>query len=240
MSIYERDYLRQGDDAAAQVSTFASRVYGWMATGLALTAFVAYTIFTTGAYISILPYAWLCGFATLGIAFAMGGMLERLSFTSMTALFLSYAAVQGVFFGTVLPLYAASYGGGVIWTAFASAAGLYGLAVGYGMFTKADLTNLGRIISVALIGFIGITFLYAILSMFYHLPMLHLMICYAGLVMFIGLTAYDAQQIRDYSYRVDSNSLMGYKMSLLVALRMYINVIMIFWYLLQILTSRRD
>ncbi|MFT4552267.1 MAG: FtsH-binding integral membrane protein [Chlamydiales bacterium] len=240
MSIYERDYLRQSSHTEAQVSTFATRVYGWMAVGLALTAFIAYTIFKTGAYISILPYAWLCGLATLGIAFTMGGMLERLSFTSMTGLFLSYAAVQGVFFGAVLPIYAASYGGGVIWTAFASAAGLYGLAVGYGMITKSDLTNLGRLLNVALIGFIGITFIYVILSMFYHLPMLHLMICYAGLVMFIGLTAYDAQQIRDYSCRADSNTLMGYKMSLMVALRMYINLIMIFWYLLQILTSRRD
>lgn len=240
MSIYDRDYLRQGTHAEANVSTFASRVYGWMTVGLAVTAFIAYTIFKTGAYISILPYAWLCGLVTLGIAFAMGGMLERLSFAGMTGLFLSYAAVQGVFFGTILPIYAVSYGGGVIWTAFASAAGLYGLAVGYGMITKSDLTNLGRLINVAMMGFIGITFLYIILSMFYHLPLLHLMICYVGLVMFIGLTAYDAQQIRDYSYRADSNTFMGYKLSLLVALKMYINVIMIFWYLLQILSSRRD
>lgn len=240
MAIYERDYMRQEGQAADALSSFASRVYGWMAMGLAVTAFIAYSIFKTNAYLSLLPYAWICGFATLGIALAMGSMIEKLSFTAMATLFLSYGAVQGVFFGTVLPLYAASYGGGIIWTAFATASGLYALAVCYGMFTKSDLTHLGKILRIAMVGFLAVTIIYVLLSMFYSLPMMHLLICYIGLVMFIALSAYDAQQIRDYSYRTDSNSVMAYKLSLLVALRMYINVVMIFWYLLQILSSRRD
>lgn len=240
MAIYERDYIQKANQNEAAASSFATRVYSWMSLGLGVTAFIAYFIFKTGAYLSILPFAWICGFATLGIALAMGSMVERLSFSALSMLFISYSAIQGIFFGAVLPLYAASYGGEIIWTAFASAAGLYGMAVGYGIFTKADLTSLGKILSVAMLGFLGITILYVILSLFFHLPMMHLFICYAGLLIFIALSAYEAQQIRDFSCRADSNSLLGYKLSLLVALRMYINVIMIFWYLLQILSSRSN
>jgi FtsH-binding integral membrane protein len=240
MGIHDRNYMRQATTDQTVVTPFANRVYGWMAIGLALTAMMAFSIFRSGAYMSLLPFSWICGFITLGIALAMNSMIEKLSFPALAGMFLSYAAVQGVFFGTVLPLYAAAYGGGVIWTAFSSAALLFTLAIGYGVFTKSDLTSLGKILNVALMGLIGITFLYFILSFFFVLPMMHLIICYLGLVMFVGLTAYDAQQIRDYSYHAQSDSALGYKLSLMLALKMYINVIMIFWYLLQILSSKKE
>ena len=72
-----------------------------------------------------------------------------------------------------------------------------------------------------------------------NLTIFHLVICYLGLVIFVGLTACDAQTIRAMSMQVDINSVASYKLSMVMALRMYINVIMIFWYLLQIFTSRR-
>ena len=78
-----------------------------------------------------------------------------------------------------------------------------------------------------------------ILSFFMHLPMMHLMISYLGLIIFVGLTAYDAQAIRRISAQVDGNGTIAAKMSLMMALKMYLNVIMIFWYLLQIFAAGR-
>jgi uncharacterized protein len=236
MALYDRDLTRH-DYVTVTDNSFTTRVYGWMTIGLLLTAFVAFVIANTGAYMAILPYCWVIGLATFGIAIAISTLIQRLSFPAVAGLFLAYSTMQGIFFGAVLPLYAAQFGGHLIWTAFATAGLIYGLALGYGLFTKSDLTSIGRILSVALMGLIGISLLYLILSFFIDVTWMNLLISYLGLAIFVGLTAYDAQQIRAMSTQVDSHSVMSYKLSLVMALRMYINVIMIFWYLLQIFSS---
>jgi len=86
-------------------------------------------------------------------------------------------------------------------------------------------------------GLVAITLLYMVLSMFMPMTGMMLIISYFGLVIFVGLTAYDANQIRKMSAQVDGYSVMSCKLSLVMALRMYINVIMVFWYLLQIFSS---
>jgi uncharacterized protein len=109
----------------------------------------------------------------------------------------------------------------------------------YGKFTRSDLTSLGRILRIALIGFMGITLLYFILSFFVPMTWAMVLISYLGLILFVGLTAYDAQTIRSFSLMAQPDSAASYKLSLVMALKMYINVIMIFWYLLQIFSSSR-
>jgi len=245
MGIYDRDYMRERArerviDTGSGVTSFANQVYSWMGIGLALTGLVAYALFRTGLFMSLLPFWWVFGFGTLGIAFAIQGLLERASFGTIAGLFLAYAGVEGLFFGVTLPLYAAAYGGQLIWMAFSTAAVVSGAAVCYGMFTKSDLTNVGRLFSFGVMCLLAMTVLYFLLSFFMTLTWLHLLICYVGLVLFIGLTAYDAQQIRTMSYQADVNSTASYKLSLVMALKMYINVIMIFWYLLQIFARRND
>lgn len=239
MALYDRDYAYNRNSNDLVVSSFATKVYAWMAIGLALTALVAYGVFKSGLYLSLLPYWWMLAFGTLGIAMAISTMLQKLSVPALALLFIAYAAMEGVFFGTLLPSYAAAYGGGVIWSAFATAALVYTLALGYGVFTKSDLTSIGKILTFALIGLIAVTLLYFVLSFFFTLGWMNLVISYIGLVIFVGLTAWDAQQIRNMSYQVNGNSIVGYKLSLVMALKMYINVIMIFWYLLQIFSSSR-
>lgn len=113
------------------------------------------------------------------------------------------------------------------------------MALTYGKFTHSDLTKIGKILSFAVIGLIAVTFLYFILSFFIQLTWMNLFISYLGLIIFVGLTAWDAQQIRMMSYQAGGDTLMGYKLSLIMALKMYVNVIMIFWYLLQIFSSSR-
>lgn len=222
---------------ARAVSTFSTRVYGWMAIGLGVTAMVAYFLYTSQLYIKLMPFWWVWAFATFGIAMGINAGLKRLSIGGVIGLFLAYAALEGVLFGTLLPAFASAFGGQVIWTAFLSASGIFGVSVLYGMVTKNDLTSLGRILSLGLIGLIGITLLFTIISFFTPMPFAHLLISYLGLAIFVGLTAYDAQTIRQYSMQVDIDSVASYKLSMIMALKMYINVIMVFWYLLQILSS---
>lgn len=236
----DNNYYRPTAALEAQRS-FAQQVYGWMCIGLGVTALTAYLIARTGFYMTLMPFWWVFALGTLGIGLGFNRAVRTSSFTAVTAWFLGYALCEGLFFGVVLPLYAAAYGGTVIWTAFATASLIFGVACCYGVFTKADLTSIGRILQIGVLGLIGVTLLYFVLSFFMTLTWMNLFISYIGLIIFTGLTAYDAQQIKDMGRQVGGGNDSA-RMSLVLALQMYINVIMIFWYLVQIFSSgsRRD
>lgn len=236
MAIHDRNYLRS-QTSVGQVNTFATQVYGWMTIGLSVTAFVAWFIFKTGIYAALLPFWWVTALGTFAIAMAISTRINRISFSNLATLFLTYAVLQGISFGSILPGFAAAFGGQIIWTAFGTAALIFAIAVAYGVFSKSDMTSLGRILSLGVIGLVAVTLLYMVLSLFMPMTGMMLMISYLGLIVFVGLTAYDANQIRKMSEQVDGYSVMSCKLSLVMALRMYINVIMVFWYLLQIFSS---
>jgi FtsH-binding integral membrane protein len=238
MGFNDRDYLY--DPRAAQaVGTFSTRVYGWMAIGLGFTASIAYLIFRTGLYLKLMPFWWVWALATFGVAMGFNASIQRFTIGGVIGMFLTYAGLQGIMFGTILPAFAAAYGGQVIWLAFMTASAVFLLAMGYGVFTKNDLTALGRILSLGVMGLVAVTLIFMILSFFMHLPLLDLFISYLGLAIFVGLTAYDAQTIRRFSMQAEVNSVASYKLSMIMALKMYINVIMIFWYLLRIFSNNR-
>lgn len=223
--------------SSSSIGSFSSRVYGWMAIGLGLTAAIAYSLYASGIYLKLLPFWWVWSIGLFGVAIAISSSITRISTQGAVALFLTYAGLEGILFGTTLPAFAAAYGGEVIWAAFATGSLIFAIAMAYGMFTKADLTSLGKILTMGLIGLAAVTLLFMILSFFMPMKGMYLLISYVGLVIFVGLTAYDAQTIRRFSAEAEGNSVLGYKLSLIMALKMYINVIMIFWYLLQIFSS---
>lgn len=233
--MFDRHTIQVQD--ARDVGVFSTRVYGWMALGLAFTAAVALFVIQSGLYIKLAPFWWVWTVGTLGVAFGIQRSVQRSSLQTVIALFLTYAGLEGLLFGTILPLFAAAYGGQVIWAAFAGASVIFGIAMCYGLFTKADLTSMGRILGMAMLGLISLSLIALVVSFFVPVTMLHLMISWLGLIIFVGLTAYDAQTIRSMSLQADVRSVASYKLSMVMALKMYINVIMIFWYLLQIFSS---
>ncbi|MCH9609815.1 MAG: Inner membrane protein YbhL [Chlamydiales bacterium] len=235
MPLYDRDYVQVQD--SRDVGVFSTRVYGWMAIGLAFTAAVAFFVYASGLYVKLMPFWWVWAFGTFGIAMTINRAVSRGSLQTVITLFLAYAGLEGVLFGTILPGFAAAFGGQVIWAAFATAASVFGMAMAYGMFTKSDLTTLGRILTFAVIGLVVVSLIFMVLSFFMEMRLLHLFISWLGLAIFVGLTAYDAQTIRRFSMQADVHSVASYKLSMIMALKMYVNVIMIFWYLLQIFSS---
>lgn len=231
MGFYEQSAVKTVD-----TSSFAARVYGWMTLGLALSGVIAFSLAMTGLYVKLMPLCIFWALGAFGIGMSINFIAKNCKPATLTTLFLLYAALEGMLFGTILPVFAATYGGGLIWTAFASAAVIFGTTALYGTFTKSDMTGIGRILMMGLIGLIALTVVQFILSFFFPVHGLTLLISYLGLAIFVGLTAYDAQNIRRMSQQAD-NSVVAYKLSILMALKMYINVIMIFWYLLHILSS---
>lgn len=235
MEFRDRNYIQD----ARSVGVFSTRVYGWMAIGLSFTAAVAFFLYHSGLYVALMPFWLFLSLGTFGVAMAINVGIQRFSLPAIMALFLTYSGLQGLLFGTLLPAFAAAFGGQLIWTAFLSAGVVFSLAMGYGLMTKNDLTSIGRILTFALIGLVATSLIFMILSFVMPLGILDLLISYVGLAIFVGLTAYDAQTIRRISMQVDVQSAISYKLSLILALQMYINVIMIFWYLLRILSFNR-
>lgn len=236
MGLFDRNPVATSTTSST-IGSFTSRVYGWMSIGLGLTAAIAFSLYATGLYSLLLPLWWVWSIALFGVAIAINASIQKITTQGAIALFLTYAALEGVLFGTILPVFAASYGGHVIWAAFATASAIFAVATLYGIFTKSDLTSIGKILSIGLMGLVAVSLIYLVLSLFMHLPGLYLLISYIGLIIFVGLSAYDAQTIRRFSHESQGDSVLAYKLSLVMALKMYLNVIMIFWYLLQIFSS---
>lgn len=223
------------------VTSFATRVYSWLALGLLTTAAVTGLIYNYGLERQLAPFYLVWGFALMGIAFTMQRRAHAMSFNAMAALFMAYAVVEGLFFGTIIPIFAAQAGIETVWLAFASAGVACGTAITYGAFTRSDLTALGSLLNIGLLGLCAVTLLCLVLSFFMPINGLQLIVAYAGLLLFVGLAATDAQKIKTVSHRLQmEGGESASNLSLLVALRMYANVIMVFFYLLQILSASRD
>ncbi|WP_276815941.1 Bax inhibitor-1/YccA family protein [Chlamydia gallinacea] len=233
MGLYDRDYAQE----SRMSGTFVSRVYGWMTAGLAITTFVALGLYFSGLYRSLFSLWWIWFPATLGVSFYINAKIHKLSVPAVAGLFVTYSVLDGLFFGTLVPVYALHYGGNVVWAAFGSAGLIFGIAAAYGAFTKTDLTQVSKILTLGLVGFVLVSGIFAIVSLFIYMPVFYLFICYIGLLMFVGLTVVDAQTIRKVSQTVGNDGDLSYKLSLILALEMYCNVILVFWSLLQIFSS---
>ena len=240
MGFQDRDYVNSRLSIAQKVSTFSSYVYSWLTAGLSLTAVVAYFLYASGLYVQTLPFWWVFSLATLGISFFIQAKIESATITTMGLLMVAYAVCQGLIFGSILPVFAIQYGGDIIWVAFASSAAIFATAALYGRFTKSDLTQIAKLLNFGVIALLVLTLLFFVASFFMKLTWANLLLSYVGLAIFTGLIITDSNQIQQMSRECDTRDASVVKYSLIMALRMYINVIMVFWYLLQILSSNRD
>ena len=220
--------------AAERVTTFLRAVYGWMFVGLAITAFVAYTIAGSPALIGALVsnhFLFLGLFvAQLGVVFFLSARVDRLAPGTATLLFVIYSALTGVTLSVIL----LAYTGASVATTFVVTAGMFGALALYGTTTARSLAGMGQFVFMGLIGLV----LASVVGMFWKNAALEFLISVVGVIVFTGLTAWDAQRLRQMATSLAQNQLGSY--AILGALSLYLNFINLFLFLLRFMGGRRD
>jgi len=215
--------------------SFIREVYSWMAGGLAVTGIISLFMATHPSAIIALVKNPVLFFgiiiAQLVLVWQVSMSLHRYSAQTAGVLFTIYAGLNGIVFSTIFLAYTASS----IASTFFITGGVFGVTAVYGWTTKKDLTSVG---SIAFMGLIGLI-LASVVNLFLHSSALEWIISYVGVAIFIGLTAYDMQQLKAINAKgfQDSESLA--KTSILGALRLYLDFVNLFLLLLRIFGNRR-
>jgi FtsH-binding integral membrane protein len=224
--------------AEVLVSDYVRSVYNWMGIGLAVTGFVAYYVSTNEALIRLVfgnPLLLIVLFiAQFGLVFSIAGRVDRMSAGTATALFVIYSGLNGVTLSSIFLVYAQS---SIVSTFFICAATFIACSL-YGWVTKRDLTSLGGFMVMGLIGII----IASLVNLFIKSSGLSVIISYIGVFVFIGLTAYDTQKIKNMAMTQPANldGAVIRKGAILGALSLYLDFINLFLMLLSILGQRRD
>jgi FtsH-binding integral membrane protein len=220
------------------VPAFIRSVYAWMAGGLALTGLVAYTVATspvlTSAILGNRLVFYVLLFVELGIVIGMSAAMNKISAATATFFFLVYSAVNGLTMSAIFLVYS----GQSIATVFFITAGMFGALAVYGAVTKRDLTSMGQLFFMGLVGII----IAMVVNWFLQSPALTWAISVVGVVVFCGLTAYDSQRLR--AYAVENAMTLGdegsKKVAIYGALSLYLDFINLFLMLLRLFGGRRD
>lgn len=220
---------------AAQ-STLLRSVYVWMTLALIITGFVSMYVAQSYQLISFIfgnrLALWGMLIAELAVVFYLSARINSISFTKATVMFIIYSILNGATLASIFLVYTMSS----IASTFFVAAGTFGVMALYGYVTKSDLTRIGNICLMALIGLIIAT----LVSMFWQNSMLQMIITYVGVILFVGLTAYDSQKIKRLltadGIEVTEET---QKIALLGALTLYLDFINLFLYLLRLLGDRK-
>jgi hypothetical protein len=210
------------------------KVYLWMTLALVITALTAYYVATSPAVLSIIygNPAVLIGLFIGELALVMGlsWAINKLSLTVATFMFVVYSIINGATLSSIFLVYTAS---SIVSVFFITAATFAAMAA-YGYFTKTDLTSIGKILIMALIGIIIAT----LVNIFLKSDGLTMILNYIGVLVFVGLTAYDSQKIKQMLLMAPQADEAAQKVALLGALSLYLDFINLFLYLLRIFGRR--
>lgn len=217
------------------IRAFMQRVYIWMTGGLALTGLIAYYVSESPAIINAIiqnPFI-LYGMmiATLVLVIAMSAMINRISAPVAGAMFIAYAALNGFIFSTIFLVYTMQSIGQV----FFISAGMFGAMSVYGMITKRDLTSWGSFLTMGLIGII----IAMVVNIFLNSSALGYAVSFLGVFIFLGLTAYDTQKLKNFAAAAPEQANQSEKPAIFGALSLYLDFINLFLMLLRLFGNRR-
>ena len=219
-----------------RVNEFIRSVYNWMAIGLALTGFVAYYVSNTPALLNLILGNQILFFgliiAELALVFTISARVHRMQASTATALFVLYAVLNGATLSFIFIIYTRS---SIASTFFVCAATFIACSI-YGWTTKRDLTSMGGFMMMGLIGII----IASLVNLFIRSSAMHMIISYIGVLVFVGLTAYDTQHLKKMavSQPADVGASAVRKGAILGALKLYLDFINLFLMLLRILGNR--
>lgn len=220
------------------VNEYVRSVYNWMCIGLALTGFVAYWVSTSEAVLRLVFGNPLIFFvliiAELGLVFAIASRVGRMSPGTATSLFVLYAGLNGVTLSFIFLAYAKA---SIVSTFFICSGTFLACSI-YGWTTKKDLTSLGGFLFMGLIGII----IASVVNMFIGSSAVSMIVSYIGVLVFIGLTAYDTQKIKNMAMTQPAGVDAGVvrKGAILGALSLYLDFINLFLFMLRIFGGGRD
>ena len=213
--------------------SYMLRVYNYMATGLGLTGLTAYFVAITPSLFNAIygtPLYWIVALAPLGFVFYLSARLHKISFTTAQTVFWIFSGVMGL---SMAYIFIAFTGASIARVFFITAGTFAGMSL-YGYTTKKDLSGWGSFLFMGLIGII----IASIVNIFLKSPMLYYVISWIGVLVFVGLTAYDTQRIKEMYYASDHPEISG-KKAIMGALKLYLDFINLFIMLLHIFGQRR-
>ena len=203
------------------------KVYTWMTLALLITGVTAFGVASSPTlFMSLSKMMWGLIIAELALVFILSGAINRLSLGTATLMFIGYSVLNGAMLSSIFLVYEPM----VIAKVFFITAGTFGAMAVYGYTTKKDLTSMGKILFMALIGLIIAT----VVNMFLKSPGFDYILSYIGVAIFIGLTAWDSQKIKEMLQTQYDMSEGAQKLALLGALTLYLDFINLFLYLLRI------
>ena len=231
MDMQSRTYIESIPTVEAD---FMQKVYLWMTFALTLTGFVAYRT-TQSEFLLELIFSSSFGFigliiGELALVFWISSGIQRMSSNMAIGLFLLYSVLNGMTLSVLL----IAYTGASVASTFFITAGMFGAMSVYGYTTKQDLSSWGNLLFMALIGLI----LASVVNIFLQSSGLYWLISYIGVLVFVGLTAYDTQKIKQLAAQVIVESEEGRKVAILGALTLYLDFINMFIFMLRILGNR--
>ncbi len=216
--------------SAAEINSAMGRVYGHMSLAVLTSMIVSFLVGTNTALLTFFftgAMKWLVIFAPLVAIFAFAFASERFSKTGLQIFLHSFAALMGLSFATIF----AVYNMGSIVSAFMAGAILFGVMSGYGYFTKKDLSGVGQFMIIGLIAII----IASIVNIFIGSTVMQMVISAIAIIIFLGLTAYDTQQIREM-VSVDGTG----REEVIGALTLYMDFINLFLNLLQLFGEKKE
>ena len=223
------------DAVAAEQQRFMVRVYNWMTAGLAITGFMAFYVSNNETIMNIIfgnpimPIVLMI--AQIGLVFWLASRVMQMSVSQATGVFMLYAGLTGVTFSFIFVVYTSAS----ITSTFLVTAGTFGAMSLYGYTTKKDLTSWGSFLFMGLIGII----IASVVNMFMQSTMMHMIITYAGVLIFVGLTAYDTQKIKEMNILGNEGTDEDTKEAIRGALTLYLDFINLFLMLLRLMGDRR-
>jgi FtsH-binding integral membrane protein len=225
--------LTSPEAASERVSAFLRSVYAWMSAGLAITAGTAVVVAASPALVTTIAenrvLFWAIVIAQLGIVLVLSGRVHTLAASTASMLFIAYSALTGVTLSFVL----LAFTGESIATTFIVTAGMFGALAAYGTFTRRSLAGWGQFLFMGLIGVV----LASIVGIFWQSSALQFVITFAGVIVFTGLTAYDANRLRAMALSMPQGQVGSY--AIVGALALYLDFINLFLMLLRIFGDRR-
>ncbi|WP_025902914.1 MULTISPECIES: Bax inhibitor-1/YccA family protein [Tatumella] len=236
MERYQRQDNSALQRAGTGLQTYMAQVYGWMTCGLLLTAFVSWFAVRTPRVMEFVFSSQITFFGLiilqLAVVFVLSGLVHKMSGALATGLFMLYSALTGLTMASIFLVYTYSS----IATTFFVTAGMFGAMTLYGYTTKRDLSKMGSLLFMALIGIL----VASLVNYWLKSPALMWAITYIGVVVFVGLTAYDTQKLKYMGENInidDKENLRRY--SIVGALTLYLDFINLFMMLLRIFGNRR-